>query len=227
MLSPSYCHSKHEQQTEGNSLGEPFWGEVSMLFLCIHVIKYNHYIFKINCSAITMGMWSAIQILKPWSLRKEKKETPYFLRWVCVFRVQSLLPALDNGNVKMQNFRMRLLHACFWFGRQRMKGYSTGWKGLSCTIKPLKEDFESLQSSAAFLKCRYLHIFLHISSLERKILWDALDLLLFWSSVDIGLCGNGYSPPKFIKPVKESFTVASAVWCQRARCHEALVSCLF
>lgn len=155
MLSSSYCHSEHEQQTEGNSSVEQVWREVSMLFLCIHVIKYSHYLFKINCSAITMGMWPVIQMVKPCSLRKVKKETPYFLRWVWAFKIQSLLPALDTGNVKMQKFRMRLSHACFWFGRQLRKGYITGWKGLSCTIRPLKEDLESLQSSATFLKCQY------------------------------------------------------------------------
>lgn len=61
---------------------------------------------------------------------------------------------------------MRLSHACFWFGRQLMMG-TTGWKDLSCTINPPKEDFESIQSSVAFFEMS-VSDFLYIASLERK-----------------------------------------------------------
>lgn len=47
-----------------------------------------------------------------------------------------------------------------------MKG-TAGWKDLSCTIKPPKEDFESIQSSAAFFEMS-VSDFLYIASLERK-----------------------------------------------------------
>lgn len=120
------------------------------------MIKYSHYLFKINCSAITTVMGSVIQHLKPSSLRTENKKLLIYLDESDFSVRNSLfsLPALNTGNVKMQNFRMRLSRACFLFGRRLMKG-TAGWKD------GRKEDFESIQCSSAFFKIS-LSDFLHL-----------------------------------------------------------------
>lgn len=53
------------------------------------------------------------------------------------FGIHFSLPVLNTGNVKMQNFRMRLSHTCFLFGRQLMKG-TVGKMGEKRTLTPFK-----------------------------------------------------------------------------------------
>lgn len=55
------------------------------------------------------------------ALEFENRKQETWMSLTSVFGIHYSLTALNTENVKMQNFRMRLSHACFLFGRQLMK----------------------------------------------------------------------------------------------------------